>query len=367
MRRIQPLNPTGITGIGAVVAAVVLTPATPTPPDTTIAAPAAGSVWRQGAITFTGGATDDSAIGEVWVAVQDRVSRLWWRPDGTWGAYSRQTATLDGANWRYVWPAAAAGDYGVQVTAKDSEGTPDPTPAWRGFSVDTVAPDAGIDAPPIHDEVYGLRPLTFTGTATDDRGVAEAAVAIKARDSGQWYHPDGTFGDYRQLAAAVARPGALSTTWSFTWTPPRAGKFSLQVVAKDRAGQPDADPPFRRLDVDTTPPDTAITAPAGLDTVLERCRTLRFSGTATDDHGVSGLWVAVQDFHTRAWLRPDGTWGDYQRYTVPVDRPGSPSSTWSYRFTPPGKGRFVVQFGAIDRAGLVDQSKPFHRVEVRRS
>ncbi|WP_344878642.1 hypothetical protein [Nonomuraea antimicrobica] len=339
------------------------------PPDTTVTGPDAHSVWKPGAIDFRGGATDDTGVGEVWVAIQDRVSRLWWRADGTWGAYARHAANLsaDRTAWDWRWQATAAGDFGIQVTAKDTGGTADPTPAWRPFSVDAVAPDATIDVPPIQDEVYGRRPLTFSGTATDDRGVGEVAVAVKDIDSGQWYRPDGTFGDYVQHAAALARPGTTATTWSFGWTPPRGGRFSLQVVAKDRTGQPDQDLPFRRFDVDTAHPDTVIGSPAGLDTVLERCKTLRFTGTASDDHGVSGLWVAIQDFHTRAWLRPDGTWGDYQRYVVAVDRPGSPTTTWSYRFTPPAKkGKFVVQFGAVDRVGLVDQSKPFHRVEVQR-
>ncbi|WP_214103546.1 Ig-like domain-containing protein [Acrocarpospora catenulata] len=338
-------------------------PAAAAAPAVAMSEPAAGAFVKPGPVALRGTATDDVGVVEVWLGIQDRSTLLWWHLDGTWGAFARVPVTITpgvSAAWAYDWTPSAPGDYGVTVFAKDADGSI--TSAWRSFTVDNVPPHADFNQPSINDEVFGVRPLTFSGWATDDRKIGEVGFAVSDRVTGQWYRPDGTFGDYHRYPTQLTATGEKTANWQFTWTPPRAGQFSLQVVVLDKAGNPDAAIPFRRINVDNTPPRTVIAAPAATDVSTPLNTPVTLSGSATDDYGVSGLWLAVQDQTTRSWLRPDGTWGAFTRVELPVDRPGSPTTSWSYTFQPPALGAFVVQIAAIDRVGLVDQDKPWRVV-----
>jgi hypothetical protein len=238
--------------------------------------------------------------------------------------------------------------------------------AWaKPAAADSAPPDATIAFPAIQDEVYGRTPLTFKGTATDDTGVASVGVAFQERHSRLWYRPDGTWGAYFRFTARLSTPpGARSTTWSYTWTPPSAGAYLLQVVAKDTAGHPDAVLPFRRFDVDTVTPHTTIRTPSAATVSTRKGRTVGFAGNATDDHGVRSLQVAIQNRGTGKWLGTGGTWGAVHWFTKPVDLPGATSTTWSYALTMSWTGTFLVEFRAVDRAGLADPAPPSRQIIV---
>ncbi|MEO3854825.1 Ig-like domain-containing protein [Acrocarpospora sp. B8E8] len=360
----KPSTTTPLVATGLLLASVLLPqPAIAAAPAVVMSEPVTGASVKPGPIALRGTATDDVGVTELWLGIQDRSTLLWWRPDGTWGAFARIPVTITpgtSATWAYDWTALAAGEYGVTVFAKDADGAI--TSTWRSFTVDNVAPDADFTQPPINDEVYGVRPLTFTGWASDDRKIGDVGFAVSDRTTGQWYQPDGTFGDYHRYPTLLTSTGEKTANWQFTWTPPRAGQFSLQVVVLDKAGNPDASIPFRRINVDNTPPDTVIAAPAEIGASTPLNTPVTISGSATDDYGVTGLWLAIQDQATRSWLRPDGSWGAFARVQIPVDRSGSPTTSWSYAFRPPALGAFVVQIAAIDRVGLVDQDKPYRLI-----
>jgi len=219
---------------------------------------------------------------------------------------------------------------------------------------DTVAPDATFTGPALQDEVFGRKALTFTGTATDDTGVASVGVAFQDRVSRQWYRPDGTWGPYHRFNAALSKPGTVNTGWSYTWTPPSAGAYVIQVVAKDTAGHPDAVLPYRRFDVDTTPPETFITSPTASTVQIRKGRTATISGTARDDHGVLYVYEAIQNRSTGKWLLPGGTWGAIYWHRKPVVRPGAPTTDWRIDQAMTTLGTFLIQVRASDRVGLTD-------------
>jgi hypothetical protein len=237
--------------------------------------------------------------------------------------------------------------------------------AWvtSATAADDTPPDATITFPSIQDEVYGRTPLTFTGKATDDLGIASVGVAFQERHSHLWHRPDGTWGKYFRFSAKLSTaPGAKSTTWSYTWTPPAAGDYLLQVVAKDTAGHPDAVLPFRRFVVDSAPPHTTISYPSASSVTVKKGTTVTFSGGATDDHGVVSLQVAIQDRKSGKWLGVGGGWGAIHWFTKPVNLPGAPSTTWSYALKMSWTGTFVVQFRAVDHAGLTDPVAPSRQI-----
>lgn len=95
-------------------------------PQLTVTSPAGQSVPVADA-AITGTATDNVAVAKVEVAVKDRATNRWLRPDGTWGStFGWVPATVDppgGATttWRLQWPAATGG-YGYQVRVTDGAG-----------------------------------------------------------------------------------------------------------------------------------------------------------------------------------------------------------------------------------------------------
>jgi hypothetical protein len=140
----------------------------------------------------------------------------------------------------------------VTVKVFDTAGNVDPSAPWRNFTVyegelDVTPPEGLVDVP-TKNEVFSLGEITLSGTATDDQAVAVVQVAIKDRDTGQWWTGSGWAG-FTWLDAAVAAPGSPDTDWSFAWTPPAAARYALMVRALDAAGNADPTKPWVPFEV----------------------------------------------------------------------------------------------------------------------
>lgn len=113
-----------------------------TPANATITAPTANQVLPAGPVTISGRATDDTGVGWVDVAVQDRSTGLWWNDvTDTWGPFTwndgDQTPATRWATptlWSYVYDAAP-GSYRFGARARDHGGRVDTTPAWVNVTV----------------------------------------------------------------------------------------------------------------------------------------------------------------------------------------------------------------------------------------
>ena len=106
--------------------------------NATISSPTAGQVLPVGPLTFRGRATDDTGVGWVDVAVQDRDTGLWWNDvTATWGPFTWNngestpaTRWASPTQWSYGWVAPRAGSWRIGARARDHGGRADPTPAW---------------------------------------------------------------------------------------------------------------------------------------------------------------------------------------------------------------------------------------------
>lgn len=112
------------------------------PPDTTAPTlvsvlPGPGAVLPAGAVSLSGRLLDDRAAATVDVAVKDKVTNLWLRADGTWGAFAWLPTTLqqpggtDTAWQRDL--TLPAGSWGYQVRAADAAGNTTSQP-FRSFT-----------------------------------------------------------------------------------------------------------------------------------------------------------------------------------------------------------------------------------------
>ena len=127
--------------------------------------------------------------------------------------------------------ALGAGSHTFQVRAIDAAGNVDGTPASHAWTIDTTPPSTAIiGAPP---SITNQTSASFTFTAS------EAGSTFQCRlDS-----------------AAVT---ACTSPQSYTGLP--AGSHTFQVRATDAAGNADGTPASYGWTIDTTPPDTTITA-----------------------------------------------------------------------------------------------------------
>ena len=128
-------------------------------------------------------------------------------------------------------------------------------------AADTTRPDATVKVPS-PGQVFTTSPVTLSGTATDNVGVAAVDVAIKDRSTGRWLRADGTWGAFVWLRGRLGAPGATWTRWTFPFAAP-TGLFAATVRARDAAGNADATRPWVRFDVNLTP-----TPASGPDVVL---------------------------------------------------------------------------------------------------
>jgi hypothetical protein len=90
-------------------------------------------------VEITGTASDNVGVARVRIAVQDPVTKLWLRPDGSFGTYASFDATLDSANatatgWSLTINGLAPGEYAVSARAFDAAGNADLTRPRHRFT-----------------------------------------------------------------------------------------------------------------------------------------------------------------------------------------------------------------------------------------
>ncbi|TMH84002.1 MAG: hypothetical protein E6H45_12770, partial [Betaproteobacteria bacterium] len=198
-----------------------------TPPDTTItAAPPARSNSSSASFSFTATEAGSSFACQL---------------DGSAFAACTSPQSYSGL---------ANGSHTFQVRATDPAGNTDPTPASYTWTVDTTAPDTTITAAPPAVSNSSSASFSFTSTKAGSSFACQLdASAFAACTSPQ---------NYSGLAN---------------------GSHSFQVRATDPAGNTDPTPASYTWTVDTTAPDTTITAaPPATST----SRSASFSFTATE-------------------------------------------------------------------------------------
>ena len=200
---------------------------------------------------------------------------------GAWGGCSAPETTA----------SLADGAHTFEVRATDFAGNVDPTPASRGFTVDTAAPDTTIDS--------GPSGLTNDPTPTFAFSSSQAGSSFECRvDAGAW-----------------ASCSSAHTTASLA-----DGAHSFEVRATDPAGNVDPTPASRSFTVDTAAPQTTIdSGPSGLtsDTTPTFAFSSSQAGSSFECRVDGGAWASCSSAHTPAALA-DGTHTFEVRATDPA-------------------------------------------------
>src|SRR5207247_8719145 len=97
-------------------------------------------------------------------------------------------------------------------------------------------------------------------------------------------------------------------------------------------------------------PDTTITSPVA-GSVLPNTGSVSFSGSATDDVGVSQVLLAVKDRNTGRWWDPStSSWtGAFTQFAATLSSPGGTSTSWSKSMpVPTSGGLYLLQAEAVE-------------------
>ena len=152
----------------------------------------------------------------------------WNSSTGPWTTYSTPFNAPSGDNTLYYYSVDTAGN---SETLKN-----------QPFRVDTAAPSSTITNPIDGQRIHGTT-YTITGTSSDSSsGIAKVEVSI---NGGAW-----------QLATGT-------TSWSYVWTLPADGSYSITAKSTDNAGNLETYGSGVSVIVDTVSPTTTASPPGG--------------------------------------------------------------------------------------------------------
>lgn len=221
------------------------------------------------------------------------------------------------------------------------------------YAGDVTAPTATVSTP-TDNEVVTL-PMTATGTAGDDTGVAAVEIQVRNRDTGDWLRSDGTWGAWQLLSATVDAPGSPNVNWTFDVDAAPPARYKLSARAVDASGNSHnwVDRRFEVSSNDVVAPTIAISSP----TTDEVVAGIGFAstGTADDAFGVAEVKVSVRDRTTGQWLQADGSFGGWVQHDATLDTPAGTSTGWTFAADLPS-GSYRVYASAIDTSGNVSDT-----------
>ncbi|MEV7431806.1 PKD domain-containing protein [Nocardioides sp. NPDC092400] len=319
-------------------------------------------------VTFSGTATDDQDLREVFISLRNTTTRENLGADGSWGvdviagAYRVSPVNISGKTFDWSWTTPfnlQPGSYSFSVGAEDDLGLS--TPGSMQGRLTLAAQIAG-DAPPngllnTTGTVTGGQSLhlDLAGTATDDKGVAEVRVAIEDQDTNRYLQPGGTMGAaFATRNAVLATPGGTSTTWTLPVDLPTQGDWAVTAFAFDTAGQQDtsttgATARYRIYPGDQPPvltdnlfaPTEGATFPDG---------KIFISGRAEDDQAMQRVEVAVVNAAGQ-YMSSSGTFTSTTASwrSAFLNSPGTPGSNFSYTTPVIPAGAYTVRARAVDQ------------------
>jgi DNA-binding beta-propeller fold protein YncE len=220
------------------------------PPDTTaptgvFSTPASGEQVPVGPVTLTGTASDNQALGTVYVALKRNDNNTWLHENGTYGAFAWLPVTVANpgattSGWSFSTTLPVTGGYFMQLRVDDAAGNQnDPKPS-RTFSAvsagnDAATPTGTVTSPANNAAVAA--PVTLTGTASDDKGIASVKLGIKQNSTGFWWNGTSWQAQAAKVNAVLQTPGGASTTWSYTLNTIPTGSYGFSTDITDTAGK----------------------------------------------------------------------------------------------------------------------------------
>jgi PKD repeat protein len=347
------------------------------PPNTNVTGP--GSPVNSLTFTITGSATDDFGVNSVSMTLRDSQNR-YLQDDGTVsGTYNTFQIDPDvvgatSTTWSYEITVPYEDEWWAQARATDTAGQSDLDTADRRWIVTESGqpPTVSITqptvmVPPTTTQPYTVAPgspITFAGSANDDEALREVWITLRNTTTGERLAADGTWGTSVIAGSFRVSPVSLdqpSYNWSYT-TPFNLspGSYTFTVGAEDNIGLSTSSTNQGRLTINAQIPGDA--PPNGLLNVTGtitggQVLHLDLAGTATDDHGVAQVKVALEEDDTSRYLQPNGSLAAaFATLDATLANPGATSTSWTLPVDLPVQGDWRVTAYAYDTSGQQDTS-----------
>ncbi len=311
-----------------------------------------GELVDQGAVVFSGTATDGQGIGSVQLAIREVRTGKYVQPDGTLGEWVGIAAAVDqvgakNVSWTATVPMNTLGLFTVQAKAFTIDGRKDRDPSLTDVEVRPAN-----DLLPNLD--FGPRIITdgrveVTGTANDDRGIVSVRLSVQNLDTGLYLQPDGSFGPQgRSYAATLGAPGLPETTWSAAFDINQDGRFRISAEVIDTAGQDDGKFEYVHVTiaVNDVTPEVGIDQAGVLEVVADE--TLTITGTVIDDRGLEYVRVRVMDQLTGDGTRPNNSFGSAATWVKVTGVDGVANRNFTYTSPALSPGFYTIQVQAAD-------------------
>jgi peptidoglycan/xylan/chitin deacetylase (PgdA/CDA1 family) len=316
-----------------------------TAPSIVVSTPRVNGSYRSlaeavGSTSDSGGNAITSGVEQI-RCILNRVSDNTFWDGGGWQSWSSEVPAPGVATWFYQLPQFDDGQYRFQAVVQDYAGNLTYT-SWIPFTIDNTAPAVRITAPTSNGSYASL--TKATGTASDNGG---GVASVKTR---LYRYSDGTFWNGSAWTKSVVELAATGTTsWTFTLPALASGKYYVQAVARDVAGNTTYTPTSvftLGSSTDSTPPTISLNSPVtnGNYRVCSQA-----SGVASDSGG-SGL----QQVRGLLFRKSDSTYWNGSAWTTTLtDNPVTGTTSWVFRLPSLADGHYEVEAKAVDGAGNV--------------
>ena len=198
---------------------------------------------QQGLETFTveigGTATDDLAVADVIILIQDRTNNQWVQPDGSTSTVAhpfRASVANPGAltsDWNFAFTAPREGRYNFIVRSVDAVGQASSLLLGSGrvFPGDEI-PTLTVTTP-ANGSVLNSQRISVTGRAFDDVAVAGVQANFRHLETGEYLRSDGTLGSIEWIEAALTNPGGPASNFDYQTPVIPSGTWVVTVRSED--------------------------------------------------------------------------------------------------------------------------------------
>lgn len=158
----------------------------------------------------------------------------------TWNNATDLSGNGSLTSWVYHWAPLPLGNHTLRSRATDNLGKVETPDTAVQVMIDGSPPTSAISRPLPGALVGGGTTYSITGSASDFAGSGVVKVEVSTNGGSTWAVASGT------------------NSWSYTWTLPVDGLYTIKSRATDRAGNIETSPPGVSVEVDKTPPTGSI-------------------------------------------------------------------------------------------------------------
>jgi alpha-tubulin suppressor-like RCC1 family protein len=257
--------------------------------------------------------------------------------------YAFSCAVLTGSGAVRCWGSNESGELGLGDVGPRSTGLASVSNFFVG--PDNINPSIALSSP-TPNQAFPGKPLAIGGTIFDNRGSVSAFVVIyRPIGAGQYWNGSTWQTEYTTISAPIVAVVPSGFVWAYTFNPPQSGgNYFVTAMALDAANNYTFTPftPFSLPD--TIAPNATLTPNTGATT----SGPITVGGTATDNSSLWGTYVAIYQYATGKYWNGTGWQTAFTSVPANLTTPGSTSSTYTYNFTPPTPGYYLIGALPID-------------------